>query len=190
VLTLSEVEAVLREIEERARKEPLPIVGRAKGKILENIVRRLGNVKALEVGTLFGYSAIIIARSIPNGHLTCIEKDPANAREAEKNIKKAGLEERITVLVGDASNVIPRLEDVFDFVFLDAKKSEYLKYLKLIEPKLHRGSIIVADNVGIFKDEMKDYLEYVRNSGKYRSSTHELQTETGLLDALAISYKV
>jgi predicted O-methyltransferase YrrM len=54
-------------------------------------------------------------------------------------------------------------------VFIDAEKSEYIDYLRLVEDKLHKGSIIVADNAGIFVDEMKDYLEYVRNSGKYSS---------------------
>jgi len=55
---------------------------------------------------------------------------------------------------------------------------------------LHSGSIIVADNAGIFAEEMKDYLEYVRRSGKYRSSFHEFEIEQGVTDALEVSYKV
>jgi predicted O-methyltransferase YrrM len=65
--------------------------------------------------------------------------------------------------------VIPRLTDKFDMVFIDAARSEYLEYLRLVEDKLHKGSVIVADNQGISADEMKDYLDYVRSSGKYSS---------------------
>jgi predicted O-methyltransferase YrrM len=73
------------------------------------------------------------------------------------------------VIAGDAIKVISRLRDKFDMVVIDAEKSEYMDYLRLVEDKLHKGSIIVADNAGISADEMKDYLDYVRNSGKYSS---------------------
>lgn len=187
---LESAEQVLREIEEKARSEGLPIIGRVKGRIVENIVRRLGEVEALEIGTLVGYSAIMIARSISKGNLTCIEKKEEYAREAEKNIESAGLSSKVTVLVGDALKVIPKLKNYFDFVLIDADKSEYLGYLKLVEPKLHSGSIVVADNAGIFANKMEEYLNYVRKSGKYRSSFHEVVTETGITDAIEVSYKV
>jgi predicted O-methyltransferase YrrM len=73
------------------------------------------------------------------------------------------------VIVGDAIKVVPKLKDEFDMVFIDAEKSEYRDYLRLVEDKLHKGSVIVADNAGIFAHEMRDYLDYVRNSGKYSS---------------------
>jgi predicted O-methyltransferase YrrM len=187
---LSTPDFVLNKIEERAKKEGLPIIGRVKGKVVQNIVRRLGKVEALEVGTLIGYSAILIASSISEGHLTCIEKEEKYAEEAIKNIELAGLESKVTVMVGDALHLLPLKNKVLDFVLLDAEKTEYIKYLKLIEPMLHSGSIIVADNAGIFAEEMKDYLEYVRRSGKYRSSFHEFEIEQGVTDALEVSYKV
>jgi predicted O-methyltransferase YrrM len=68
-------------------------------------------------------------------------------------------------MVGDALEIIPKLEGKFDLVFIDAEKSEYLDYLRLIEKKLHKGSVIVADNV----EHAPSYLNYVRSSGKYSS---------------------
>jgi predicted O-methyltransferase YrrM len=73
------------------------------------------------------------------------------------------------VIVGDAKEVIPRLRGKFDLVFLDAEKTDYLEYLRLVEQKLHRGSTIVADNAGKYANQMKDYLSHVRSSGDYRS---------------------
>jgi predicted O-methyltransferase YrrM len=69
--------------------------------------------------------------------------------------------------VGDALDVIPRIEEGFDMVFLDAEKSQYLNYLKLVEDRLPRGSVIVADNARSLAHSMRDYLEYVRSSGRY-----------------------
>jgi predicted O-methyltransferase YrrM len=61
------------------------------------------------------------------------------------------------------------LDGPFDFAFIDTEKSEYFQYLSLAEDKLHKGAVVVADNAGIFADQMRDYLYYVRNSGKYQS---------------------
>lgn len=61
------------------------------------------------------------------------------------------------------------MDGPFDFAFIDAEKSEYFQYLSLAEDKLRKGAVVVADNAGIFADQMRDYLDYVRNSGKYQS---------------------
>ncbi len=65
--------------------------------------------------------------------------------------------------------MIPTLKGPFDFAFIDAEKSEYLRYLKLAEDKLCKGAVVFADNAGVFADQMGDYLDYVRNSGLYQS---------------------
>ena len=94
----------------------------------------------------------------------------------------------MNVVVGDALDIIPKLTQKFDMVFLDALKEEYFKYLKLVEKKLKKGAVIVADNVGIFEKFMYDYLEYVRNSGRYKSTTMqtELEFNENVKDAIEI----
>jgi len=161
---------VLKEIEEVEEEEFLPIIGPRKGKVLVEIIREIKPKRTLEVGTLIGYSAILMGKEL--GHDACIvtiEIHAGEARTAEKNVKRAEILPTVKIIIGDAKKVIPRLRGKFDLVFIDAEKSEYHDYLRLVEGKLLKGSTLVADNAGIFADEMKEYLDYVRFSGKYRS---------------------
>jgi len=163
-------DVVLRQIEELLEREYLPIIGPEKGKHLVDTVRRFKVKNVLEVGTLVGYSAILIASNLPQGgRVVTIEVEPKSARLAEENIKRAGLADRVELLIGDALTVIPRIDGKFDMIFLDAAKNEYLRYLKLVEDRLDRGGAVFADNVRMPAHEMRDYLDYVRNSGEYRS---------------------
>jgi Predicted O-methyltransferase len=197
---------ILAEIEETARKEFLPSIGPIKGKIIEDVIKQYKPKKVLEIGTLHGYSAILIANIILSGKydnenfnsesstehiLISVEKDQKLANIARKNIEKARLSEKIQVINGDALEIIPRLKSKFNMIFLDATKSEYLKYLQLIEKYslLNKRAVVVADNVLIYENEMKDYLDYVRNSGKYISRTTETSLEftKNVKDALEVS---
>ena len=201
------VPKILAGIEETARKEFLPSIGPIKGKIIEDVIKEYKPKKALEIGTLHGYSAILIANIILSGKydnenfnsersstepiLISVEKEQRLANIARKNIEKARLSEKIQVINGDALEIIPRLKSKFNMIFLDATKSEYLKYLQLIEKYslLNKRAVIVADNVLIYENEMKDYLDYVRNSGKYISRTTEtsLEFSKNVKDALEVS---
>ena len=203
------VPKILAQIEETARKEFLPSIGPIKGKIIEDVIKEYKPKKVLEIGTLHGYSAILIAniilsekyhnenfnseRSSIEPILISVEKDQRLANIARKNIEKARLSEKVQVINGDALEIIPRLKSKFKFnmIFLDATKSEYLKYLQLIEKYslLNKRAVVVADNVLIYENEMKDYLDYVRNSGKYISRTTETSLEftKNVKDALEVS---
>jgi predicted O-methyltransferase YrrM len=161
---------ILREIENMNEKKFLPIIGPNRGKILAEVVREAKPKTILEVGTLIGYSTILMAKELEaDAHLTTIEIHADEARLARQNIKKAQVLPTIDVIADNAIKILPRLSGEFDLVFIDAEKTEYREYLRLVENKLHKGSIIVADNAGIFADQMKDFLDYVRHSGKYKS---------------------
>lgn len=164
---MDQAEQVLRAIEDEARRVGfLPIVGPVKGRILVDLVRKIKPKRLLEIGTLVGYSAILMGKELgAEASLITIEIDGLNAKLAEENIRKAGLSEKIVVLVGDARAIIPGLSGPFDLVFLDAEKEQYLDYLKLVEEKLRSGSVMVADNAA----HAPEYLAYVRGSGKYKS---------------------
>ncbi len=125
----------------------------------------------LEVGTLVGYSAIRMGRHLKKGDkITCVELRDDMARTARSNFEKAGMSDRIEVIVGDAKKVLPSLKARLDMVFLDAVKKDYIAYLKSVERLLHKGSVVVADNVRSHAAEVGGYLDYVRNSGKYSST--------------------
>jgi len=185
-------DAVMREIEEMGKKSFIPSIGQVKGKILAEVVRKLKPRKILEVGSLYGYSAILITKNSPaNAEITTVEKNPEHARVTEQNVERAQLENQIKVIQGDAMQTLSKLPGPFDLVFLDAEKTQYLDYLKAVEDKLHQGSVVVADNVGVFRDQMQNYLHYVRNTGRYRSRTVEtlLEFSETTKDAMEISEK-
>ena len=128
-----------------------------------------------------------------DGKVVTIELNKTNANIARKNMADAGLSDKIDIAVGNALEVIPKLDLIFDLLFLDAAKDEYLKYLKLAENKnLKKGSIVVADNVEVSKNEMLDYLEYVRSCGIYKSETIDtiLEFTPNIRDAIEVSIKV
>jgi predicted O-methyltransferase YrrM len=190
--TTDPADAVLREIEEMGKKSFIPSIGPVKGKILAEIVRKHKPRKILEVGSLYGYSAILIAKNSPaNAEITTVEKNPEHARKTEQNIERAKLESQIKIIQGDAMQILSTLPGPFDLVFLDAEKTQYLDYLKAVENKLHQGSVVVADNVGVFQDQMQNYLHYVRNTGRYRSRTVDtlLEFSDTTKDAIEISEK-
>ena len=201
---------ILAEIEETARKEYLPSIGPIKGKIIEDVIKEYKPKKALEIGTLHGYSAILIANTMlgyiygkgkfdidfksSEPILISVEKDEKLATIARNNIENSRLSKLIHVINGDAIEEIPKLKSKFSTIFLDATKSEYLKYLQLIEKYdlLNKRAVVVADNVIMYEDEMKDYLDYVRYSGKYISHTTKttLEFTKNVKDALEVSINV
>jgi predicted O-methyltransferase YrrM len=127
----------------------------------------------VEVGSLFGYSAILIAGHLAaGGRLTCIEHNPFLAWMVLANVREAGLGARVRVVAGDALSVLPRLTGPVDFVFIDAEKKDYLAYLTAVERRLLKGALVVADNTGIFHREVKGYLAHVRG-GRYDSREHD-----------------
>jgi len=170
-VTLSgKADGVLRRIEKAAQRTYLPIMGRDRGRVLAEIVRKTKPKRILEVGTLVGYSTIIIARELgADAEIVTIEIDEEVAEIARKNVDEAQIKPRVKVLIGNALEVIPKVSGKFDLVFLDADKSEYLDCLQLVEDKLRKGSVIIADNAGAYAYSMRRYLDHVRKSGKYES---------------------
>ena len=194
-----QVANVLKELEETARRDGLPSIGPTKAKIISPIIKEYKPTKILEIGTLHGYSAILMAALLEYerndntcGELITIEIDKNLADTARRNIENAALSKYVKVLCGNALEIIPTLDGYkFDLVFLDAIKRDYLKYLRLIEDKnlMRQNGIVIADNVLLYEDEMRDYLEYVRDSGRYQSRTSEttLEFTKNVRDALEIS---
>jgi predicted O-methyltransferase YrrM len=157
----------------------IPNVGRAKGRVIRRLIDKHGPENALEIGSLLGYSAILIAGALPpRGRLTCIEASDYLAKFVKVNTAEAGLGKRVKVVVGEALRVIPLLPGRFDFVFIDAVKEDYLDYLRQLEPKLTKDALIVADNTGVFRRDVQPYLDYVRNGGRYTSREYDFGDDT------------
>jgi catechol O-methyltransferase len=166
-------------------------VGPAKGPLLTTEVQKLSSkAHVVEFGTYCGYSAVLIARDLPEqGRLTCVEVDPESVEGSRDIIAFAGLADRVEVIAGPSGKMIPSLAGPFDLVFLDHWKDLYEEDLKSLEAHqlLRPGAVVFADNVGpLFNPE--SYLNYVRTCGKYDSSHHISTIEyTDRPDAVEIS---
>jgi len=155
------VGAVLRAI--KARDAGQLAVSEEDGRLLRVLAGASGSRRALEIGAASGYSAIWIGLAMRQngGRLVTIEYDAERAREAADNVRRAGLSDVVTVVSGDAFREIPRLDGSFDFVFFDAWKRDYKRFLDLTLPRLAPGGLLVAHNVVNKRDEMGDFLEAI-----------------------------
>ncbi len=140
----------------------------ADGRLLYDIIMEHGYQRGLEIGTSNGYSALWLGLAFKEtgGKLITIEIEPQRAREARGNFEHAGLQDVIESRVNDALKEIPNLEGEFDFVFIDAWKPDYQKYLELILPKMKPGGVITAHNVTSQGGSMQGFLEEIHNNPK------------------------
>jgi len=127
---------------------PKIAVSPQQGKFLSLLAAATGARRILEIGTLGGFSTIWLARGAgPDGHVTTLEYDPKHAEVARANLARAGLSDRVEVLVGAALDTLPNVTGPFDLVFIDADKENNPSYLEWAVKLTHPGSMIVVDNV-------------------------------------------
>jgi predicted O-methyltransferase YrrM len=150
----------------RAKDTGQLAVSEEDGRFLRLLIASSKRKKALEIGGASGYSAIWMAQALreTGGKLVTIEYDPARARELADNIRKAGMTDVVQVVAGDAFAEIPKLPGTFDFVFLDAWKRDYKRFLDLVLPRLDRGGLFTAHNVVNKRSEMGDFLQAIKGN--------------------------
>ena len=185
-------ESVLAALDHFGRERSfLMNVGDKKGEILDAELRSKRPARVLEIGAFCGYSAVRIARLLRewDGRLSSVEASRENAEVARATVALAGLADRVEVIHGKAEHVIPTLTGPFDLVFIDHWKDLYLPDLQRLEAHglLRPGSVVVADNVGLF--DVRDYLDHVRGSGRYesRNVASTVEYRDALPDAVEIS---
>ena len=143
---------VMRSADQPLRDAGLPpiSVSPAQGKLLYLLARVTGARRILELGTLGGFSTIWMARALPtDGRLITMEIDPGHAEVARQNIQRAGLADRVDILIGKALDLLPTLakEKPFDLIFIDADKPPYTEYFEWAVRLSRPGTLIIADNV-------------------------------------------
>jgi caffeoyl-CoA O-methyltransferase len=150
----------------KARDKEQLAVSEEDGRFLRVLIATSKAKRALEIGGASGYSAIWIGMGLreTGGQLVTMEYDPVRAKELAENIKRAGLSDIVTVVSGDAFKHLPTMSGSFDFVFLDAWKKDYKRFLDLMLPRLDKGGVFVAHNVVNKRSEMGDFLDAIWKS--------------------------
>lgn len=190
--------AVKDVLEEEVKRMQL---GSEEGKLLHVLTFLSGAKNIVEVGVLAGYSAICMARAIPeDGHIYAIEKDENRISGIQKNLEACGVSQKVTLICGDAHKELEKISDKapFDMIFIDADKGGYPDYLDWAENNIRRGGLIIGDNTFLFGHVYKDsapkgwskknwegmraFNERLANYKKYRSIL--LPTEEGMTIAI------
>jgi caffeoyl-CoA O-methyltransferase len=150
-------------------------ISASEGAYLRDHVIQAKAKRALEIGTSNGYSTIWIAVGArkTGGHVTTVEIDDAKVKLAAENFRAAGVEGLITQVHGDALKEVPKLHGPFEFVFVDAWKADYVKYLDMVLPMVPPGGIIMAHNTRDLRSQLEDFIERV---------THDPRLDTVLVE--------
>ena len=167
-------------------------VGPEKGKLLVDCINQNKGKYFLELGAFIGYSAIMIGMTIDdNAKLLSIDSDKNAIEISQSMINFAGLQDKIEFINMPAESAIPKLNKPFDFIFIDHAKKRYYSDLILLEDNnlIKKETLVFADNVGIFKEDMNEYFNHVRDSGLYNSKNIEacLEYRNNIFDAVEIS---
>ena len=144
---IKENTGILKELEDRALKEYIPIISPEVAQLIRLIAEISGAEKILEVGSAIGYSSMVFANFSDKMQVVTIEMDEERAAEAEENIKIGGFDKKITLIKGNALTVLDQITESFDLIFVDAAKGQYNNFLpkclKLLKPR----GILVSDNI-------------------------------------------
>lgn len=141
-------EGIVGEIEREALADEVPIIRKETKEWIKTMLLIKKPRKVLEVGTAVGFSSIYMSQFLPEGgHITTIEKWEPRIEKARINFARAGVENVITLLEGDAAERLKELQDSFDFIFMDAAKGQYIHFLPDVIRLLAKDGVLISDNV-------------------------------------------
>lgn len=198
--TLKPSQGLLRDLELYAEENSVPIIHKEVADLLRVILKLKRPKKILELGCAIGYSSLFFADVLDGDvEIVTTERNPIMLERAQDNIKKAGMEDRIKILVGDAEETLKDLEGTFDMIFIDAAKGHYKIFFDMLIGKLNHGGIVISDNIlykGMIASDdyvvrrkktivkrMRTYLDYICDLEGISTSLIPIG------DGLAISYK-
>jgi len=198
--TLKDKEGLLRELEVYAEENNVPIVHKEVSDLLKVLLKIDKPKRILEVGCAIGYSSILFATTVGDDvQITTVERKELMIEKAKENIKRAGFENNITILEGDAEELLSNIEGEFDMIFLDAAKGQYKLFYDMVIDKLKVGGLLISDNI-LYKGmvahddfvvkrkktivkRMRNYLDYICNCDYLSTSLIPIG------DGVALSYK-
>jgi predicted O-methyltransferase YrrM len=199
--TIKQSEGILLELEGYAKGKHVPIIQPEVARMLVVVGNIIKPGRILEIGTAIGYSAILFSFFLKEGgKIDTIDRNELMIDKAKENIKKAGLSEKINIIMGDALEVLECLDKEYDMIFLDAAKAQYMELVPECLRMLAKGGVLVSDNVlykGMVANEelvvrrkktiakkMRTYLDYICRNDRLETSIIPIG------DGVALSYKL
>lgn len=191
----------LNSIEEKALKAGVPVIKPETQRLLRFLLQLKKPKKILEIGSAVGFSALLMSEyAAEDCHITTIENDEKRIIQAKENIKNAGREDKITLLEGDAADILPTLTGLYDMIFMDAAKGQYLSFLPEVMRLLAKDGLLISDNVLQEGDILESRYAVMRRDRTIHSRmreylyqiTHDPHLETVILlvgDGVAICVK-
>lgn len=172
---------LIEEMEEYAKNNYVPIARKDNILYLQNLIKENKLYNILELGSAIGYSAICMASVSDKVRITTIERDEVLYKEALNNIRKAHMEDRITIIFDDIFNV--DIKGNYDLIFIDAAKAQYIKFFEKVSPLLNKNGVIISDNIELLDlqrltsskkskklvEKMNLYKQYLLNLEDYES---------------------
>lgn len=141
-------EGELGELQKYAYEKEIPIIPKDVVQLLGIILGLVKPVKILEIGMAVGFSASFMTGYLQEGgHLTTIDRYDVMIKQAKENFKCLGVEDKVTILEGNANDILPTLNEEYDFIFMDAAKGQYIQILPDVLRLLKKGGIIMADDI-------------------------------------------
>ena len=192
---------VCNAIEKEALADGVPIIRKEMGNLLKVLLLLKWPQKILEVGTAVGYSSILMSENMPeNCRITTIENYEKRIPVAKNNFKRAGKEEVITLLEGDAMDILKELDGMYDFIFMDAAKGQYINFLPELLRLMPVGGLLISDNVLQEGDIVESRYGVTRRNRTIHTRmreyiytlTHAEQLETSIVpigDGITLSVK-
>ena len=179
----------LNKLEKYSKETNVPIIRPSMQSFLKLLLAITQPKKILEVGTAIGFSALLMSEYGPEDcHITTIEKYEKRIPLAKENFAKAGKEEKITLLEGDAVEILSQLEGTYDFIFMDAAKGQYINFLPDIMRLLSDGGMLVSDNVLQDGDIIESRFAVTRRNrtihGRMRDYLYELKHHPELVTSI------
>lgn len=175
---LQPVTGGLKELEDFARAENVPVIPHETVAYFRLLLESLQPEKILEIGTAIGFSALLMAEHAPQAQITTIDRNPEMIELAKANFAKYDSRQQITLLEGDAMDLLETLEDSYDLVFMDSAKSKYVVFLPEVLRCLASGGIIIIDDVFQGGDVAKEIGEVRRGQRTIYRGLHQLFDKT------------
>ena len=197
----TDYDEVITSIRKEAEENRVPIIRQEAGEFIKLLILMNKPKKILEIGTAVGFSAIFMSRFLDDdAHITTIENYPPRIAEAKKNFARAGVENRITLMEGDAQEILPELDEQYDFVFMDAAKGQYGCFFSEAVRLLKPNGILLCDNVLQDGDVLESRFAVTRRNRTIHSRmreylhdlTHDPRLDSAILnvgDGMSLSMK-